>query len=239
MLRRVDAEILDDLAVNDPRAVASRRDLLRVHRVMQTRSILVGALRDWGRAAQAPLKMLELGCGDGRLMLRTAAVLAPDWPPVELTLLDRQPLLTDETIASYADLGWTAMPLTADVLDCARERQGAGQSPRFDIVIANLFLHHFTEAPLQRILGAVAGSTHRFLASEPRRSWLALAGSHVVGALGANAVTRQDAVVSVHAGFRALELSRLWPGDPSAWRLDEYPAGPFSHCFSAQRTGAT
>lgn len=235
MLRRVDAEALDDLAVDDPRAVASRRDLLRVHRVMQTRSILVGALRDWGRPA--PLKILELGCGDGRLMLRTASVLAPRWPPVELTLLDRQSLVTAATITGYAALGWKAVPLTADVLDWAGARQRPGGS-RFDIIIANLFLHHFTEAPLKKILGAVADSTHRFLACEPRRSLLALAGSHAVGALGANAVTRRDAVLSVHAGFRGRELSSLWPGKTSAWRLDEYAAGPFSHCMRAQWAGA-
>ena len=238
MLRRVDAEALDDLAVDDPLAVASRRDLLRVHRIMQTRSILVGALRDWGRTAQVPLKVLELGCGDGRLMLRTAGVLAPHWPPVDLTLLDRQPLVTSGTIAGYAELGWKAVALTADVLDWAGERQPAA-GPRFDIIIANLFLHHFTQAPLQRILGAVAARAQRFLACEPRRSWLALAGSHAVGALGANAVTRQDAVLSVHAGFRAQELSGLWPGEASAWRLDEHAAGPFSHCFKARRAGAT
>lgn len=237
MLRRVDTEALDGLAVDDPLAVASRRDLLRVHRFMQTVSILVGALRDWGQAAQAPLQVLELGCGDARLMLRTAGVLAPYWPSVELTLLDRQPLVTAATIAGYAELGWKAVPLSADVLDWAGECQPAAGS-RFDIVIANLFLHHFTQAALQRILGAVAARAQRFLACEPRRSWLALAGSHAVGAIGANAVTRQDAVLSVHAGFRAQELSSLWPGQASAWRLDEYPAGPFSHCLRAQRTGA-
>ena len=236
MLRRVDAETLDSLAVDDPQAIIARRDLLRVHAVMQTRALLVGALRDWGRSANAPLTVLELGCGDGVMMLQTAGMLAPIWPGVELTLLDRQPAVSADTIAGYAALGWKAQPLTVDVLRWAGQSQRTAAS-HFDIVIANLFLQHFTEAPLRRILQAVASRTQRFFACEPRRSWLALAGSHAVGALGANSVTRQDAVRSVHAGFRQRELSALWPGDGSAWRLAEYPAWPFSHCFSAQRAG--
>jgi len=79
----------------------------------------------------------------------------------------------------------------------------------------------------------------RFFAFEPRRGGLALAGSHLVGALGANAVTRHDAVLSVHAGFRGRELTAAWPRSGAAWSLHEEDAGLFSHCFSAQRTGST
>jgi hypothetical protein len=38
----------------------------------------------------------------------------------------------------------------------------------------------------------------------------------------------------VHAGFRAQELSALWP-DQGAWQLREYRAGLFSHAFLASR----
>jgi hypothetical protein len=41
-------------------------------------------------------------------------------------------------------------------------------------------------------------------------------------------------LVSVRAGFRGHELSRLWP-NPAGWRLQEGPALPFTHCFFAQR----
>ena len=49
----------------------------------------------------------------------------------------------------------------------------------------------------------------------------------------ANAVTRQDAAVSVRAGFQGEEISALWPVD-SRWRLREQRAGLFSHLFLAQ-----
>jgi hypothetical protein len=50
--------------------------------------------------------------------------------------------------------------------------------------------------------------------------------------LGANDVTRHDAVASVRAGFRERELSALWPQD-RAWTLRECGVFPFTHAFRA------
>ena len=239
--RIVAAETLDGLAEDDPAAMRSRRDLQRVHRVMGTRSILLGSLREWSlpRAQSDVLRVLELGAGDGTLMLRVARSLAPAWPRVELTLLDRQALVRPQTLRQYAGLGWTARALRMDVLDWAAEPDpppGPRDSgPRWDVIVANLFLHHFQGAQLNDLLRAVAARCTHFLACEPRRARVALIGSHLIGALGANAVTREDAVLSVHAGFQRRELGALWPGRDEAWTLREGPAGLFSHCFSAVR----
>jgi len=240
MTRVVAAETLDGLLENDPRAIRSRRDLRRVHRAMGTRSIVLSALRAMAppRREAAPWRVLELGAGDGSLMLGVARALAPEWPPVELTLLDRQPLVSQATIEGYAGVGWTARSQTVDARDWAT---GASARPRtsddqacWDLIVANLFLHHFEGVQLAALLAAVAARGDRFLACEPRRAWMALAGSHLVGALGSNAVTREDAVLSVHAGFRGSELTLLWPGTGARWRLQEYSAGLFSHCFCAE-----
>ena len=114
-------------------------------------------------------------------------------------------------------------------------RATAQSPPRWDLIVANLFLHHFEGAPLAGLLAAAAARGDRFLACEPRRSRLALAASRLVGAIGANAVTREDAVLSVHAGFCGNEIAALWPSE-AGWRIDERPAGWFSHCFVAERT---
>ena len=112
---------------------------------------------------------------------------------------------------------------------------GSAAATGHDLIVANLFLHHFEAATLAHLLQAVALRTGVFIACEPRRSRLALLGSHLVGALGANAVTRQDAVLSVHAGFRERELSQVWQAGAPGWRLQERAAGAFSHVFSAVR----
>jgi len=235
--RIVTAEMLDVLPPGDPAARRSRRDLRRVHRVMRTRAVLRRALQGWRfeRERPAPLRVLELGAGDGTLLLGVAQALAHEWPRVELVLLDRQRVVEPATLERYAALGWQARAETADVLDWAAQR---GRGGRWDLIVANLFIHHFEGTALAALLGAVAARTDRFLACEPRRARLALGASHLVGALGANAVTREDAVLSVHAGFRGGELSALWPGARDEWELEEFPAALFSHCLRATRRAA-
>ena len=241
--RKVAPETLDGLAEDDPAARRSRRDLRRIHRAMGTRSLLLSRWRSLlppgGRAGA--LRVLELGAGDGTLLLGVARSLAPGGAPVELTLLDRQDLLAPEVIAEYRKAGWIAVPEIADVEDWAAGsavRPDAGGRRPWDLIVANLFLHHFEEPLLAGLLRAVASRTDRFLALEPRRSLLALAASHLVGAIGANAVTRRDSVLSVRAGFRGRELSALWPAQYGPWRLQERAAGPFSHAFTARRADA-
>ncbi len=237
--RIVAAETLDRLAAGDPRAQRSRRDLKRVHRAMGTGSIMA---RGWqalvpSQRVNAPLNILELGAGDGSLLLGVARLLAPAWPQVALTLLDRQAIVSQATLASYGALGWSAKVEVADVMDWAASPAvtSAPPSPPWDLITTSLFLHHFEGRQLDALLAAIEARTERFFACEPRRAWLALAGSHLVGAIGANAVTREDAVLSVHAGFRATELTALWPGQGSVWQVRECAAGWFSQCFSARR----
>lgn len=246
MDRIVTDETLDGLAEDDPQAIRSRRDLQRIHLFMGTCGLLVQALRSLraARPTDAPLRVLELGAGDGSLMLGVARVLKGEWPTVELTLLDRQNLVSTTTIANYASLGWVATPKVMDVLDWAADDLSAKEtSPQWDVIVANLFLHHFEGDALERLLSAIESRTGRFFACEPHRARLALVASHLTGVIGANAVTREDAVLSVRAGFRGHELSSLWPGCGAQWTLHEYPAGLFSHCFKAEKndipSGAT
>ncbi len=235
MPRTVHAETLDHLPANHPAAQGSRQDLLRVHHAMDTRGIVTGGWRQLlpRPPSDRPLRILELGAGDGRLLLAVAQALSPDWPPVQLTLLDRLDLVHPTTVAAYARMGWSVDKQVLDVLDWAATDAG----PRWDLISTTLFLHHFEGAPLATMLQAVADRGDRFFACEPRRGWPALAGSHLVRVLGANAVTRHDAVLSVRAGFRSRELTDLWPGAAALWRLNEGAAGLFSHCFSALRAG--
>ena len=234
------AETLDGLAEDDPAAVHSRRDLRRVHRMMGTRTIVARALRELTafRSATEPLRILELGAGDGTLMLGVARMLRKDCPAVRLQLLDRQKLVSAATLESYAELGWQVSVQVCDVFDWVTsdaDQLKTKSAPRWDVIVVNLFLHHFEGTQLDALLGAIASRTNRFLACEPRRGMLALAGSHLIGLIGANAVTRQDAVLSVHAGFEKGEITALWPSTHANWTLNDYSAGLFSQCFCALR----
>lgn len=145
-----------------------------------------------------------------------------------MVLLDRQEVATPAIRLGFDALGWRADFATADVFHWLEGGTGAP----FDAVIANLFLHHFDER-LPELLARVARLAPLFVATEPRRNAVALAGSRLVALIGANAVTRHDAPASVRAGFARRELTALWPRE--GWQTEERRAGPITHLFIAQR----
>jgi len=231
MARIVEPEWLDVLPSEDPRARRSRRDLARVNALMANSALVARSLR---RARPAGVRSLaEIGAGDGRFALRLARALPRPARAVSITLVDRQALVGAEVAAALAARGWAAAPVQADVFAWLE-----GSREEYDAIVANLFLHHFERAALARLLRLASERTRVFVACEPRRSALALAGSRLLGAIGCNDVTRHDAVASVRAGFTAAELCALWPGArPGAtqWRLTEARGALFSHCFAAVR----
>lgn len=231
--RVVAPEWLDTLASDDPRALRSRADLRRINRLMAAPSLLARSLDVLlARAPGAPV--IELGAGDGSVALRLALRLSRRWPKLTLGLLDLQPGASDATLAGFDALGWNVRVIQADVFNWLTRSQPTAEGEARPIVFANLFLHHFEGARLQALLTGVADRAHAFVCLEPRRSATALLGSHLLGAIGCNDVTRHDAVVSVRAGFAAQELSRCWP-DANGWNLRETAAGLFSHRFEAER----
>ena len=231
--RAVTAEALDELAPGDPRARRSRRDLRRIHRVMGSISWLRQAVARL-RLARPPARVIELGAGDGTLMLRLARALRPHWSGVALTLLDRQRVVDGGTLEQFEALGWHATVVCQDAVEWAR----SAPTPQYDLCVTTLFLHHFQDAQLALLLRAIAGRSGAFIAMEPRRDALASLGSRLVGLLGANAVTRDDAVKSVAAGFARQELTAVWPRADGGWWTQEFPAWPFSHAFICARTHA-
>ncbi|MDQ9169253.1 class I SAM-dependent methyltransferase [Oxalobacteraceae bacterium R-40] len=225
--RLVQDETLDHLEESDPRAIRSRADLRRIHAVMGTRHILVKTLRHMDIR---PRRMIELGAGEASLTLRVAHTLAREWGPVHLTLLDRQNAVSPSTVQAFCHLGWEVKLLNVDILGWIKRPA----EPPYDLALVNLFLHHFREPELAAILTSLSQRARAICACEPRRSRLALGGSHLVGLLGANAVTREDAVLSVRAGFVDDDLSRLMFPAFRGWHIEEYPAGLFTHCLAAR-----
>jgi hypothetical protein len=226
--RCVRPEVLDDLAPADPQALQSRRDLRRVHRAMRSVSALKQSL-DFLRLAASPKSILELGAGDGSLMLRLAAELRPRWSGVKLTLLDRQRIVNSATIEGYRRHGWEVTTVCEDVLVWARQ----SAHEHYDLTIATLFLHHFQDSELRQLLRGVVAQSRAFIAIEPRRDMLAKVASRLIGLLGANAVTREDAVKSVDAGFTGDEVTAAWPSTAKTWWTKEFRVQAFSHGFIA------
>jgi len=228
MQRLVKPELLDDLPPDDRLAVGSRKDLRRLNAWMGNARAMARVVSSVPR--EQPRLLVELGAGDGNFLYGVARRLRGRWPGTRAVLVDRLPAVPWETRRKFAGLGWPVETVTSDVFDwLKRPRATDGE-----LLVANLFLHHFSGAQLAELFGHAARGAHGLVAIEPRRSAWALAFSRLVGLLGCNRVTRHDAPVSVRAGFTGSELSQLWPGNGS-WSLEERPIGLFSHLFVARR----
>jgi hypothetical protein len=230
MIRLVKPELLDEMPADHPLAVGSRRDLRRLNRQMRSSLLLTRTLRQVF-PAPGPRSVVELGAGDGTLLLDVARQLGPDWRGTEATLLDQQDLLDPQTREGFEQIGWRVRVERSDLFHWLEQPAPEGG---YDLILANLFLHHFTEAPLRDVFAKVAPRTRVFLALEPRRCLRFMLVTRLLWLYGCNRVTRHDAQVSVRAGFNHTELSSCWPNRPE-WSIVEGRAGWFSHQFLARQ----
>jgi hypothetical protein len=227
--RCVERELLDHLPADDRRAIVSRRDLQRINTLMLHRRFMRNALID-NCPHRVPRVILELGAGDGTFMLRLGRRLASMWPNVKVILLDRHDAVRKQTRQGFSEFRWDVEVVAADAFEFLCDNKST-----FDIVTANLFLHHFQRDRLHWLLSMVANATSCFIACEPRRAGISLTACRLLWLIGCNYVSRHDALASVHAGFCDDEISCSW-SQPDRWALSEYEAGIFSHCFTACRT---
>jgi hypothetical protein len=146
-------------------------------------------------------------------------------------LLDQQHLLTQQMEDRFGAAGWQAKAIKSDVFQWLDQN-----TDRFNAIIANLFLHHFSSEDLTRLFCEMAAQTDLFIAVEPRRAGVSLFAGKFLWMIGCNSVTRHDAIVSIRAGFGGRELTALWPKG-SGWVCDERPAGFSSHLFIARKSG--
>ena len=227
MKRLVEPELLDELPPTDPRAISSRADLRRLNRLMRHAKIICATAGE--KLPHAPRRIADLGAGDGSLMLALAKKMHRRWPDVRVTLVDRQKVASDATLAEFKKFGWHAEAVAADVQDWVSASVNSA-----DAIFANLFLHHLTDRQLADLFRFIPLRTDFFLACETRRTMPSLVVSRLLWLMGCNAVTRHDAVVSMNAGFASAELSNLWPTG-EAWQLEERGTALFTHLFVAQK----
>ena len=206
MNRVVAPEILETLAADDPDAIQGRRDLLKVNWIMGNHRWLLRTLK---RERKAGERICELGAGDGALsrqFLQKGICAAG-----ELHALDLAGEPSDWPVGAV----WHQGDLFARTL------------PDCEILVSNLFLHHFTDEQLALMGTRLSPKTRVILAAEPARFFAHKISGWLFSCLARlNHVTRYDMQVSIAAGFRGQELPRaLRLSDPWQWRCQSRPFG--------------
>tara|TARA_R110002096_G_scaffold100173_9_gene222011 strand:+ start:178 stop:831 length:654 start_codon:yes stop_codon:yes gene_type:complete len=194
-------EILDQLEHDHPDALRSRADLIRINGILGNFRWLRKALEEQG-AADGSAHVVEIGAGDGHFIRKFAAA----HPKVNYTAIDLAPKPPEWP----SNLNWKQ----GDALDCLPEVGG-------DILIANLFLHHLTDAQLAK-LGEGLSGYRAVICNEPAR----FRAFHVLGKgvqlIGVNYVTRFDMHASINAGFRHTELPTALGLEQAGWHIEAF-----------------
>ena len=207
--REIGKEKLDSLPASHPHALANRRDLQFLNRLMGTRRWFERSLP---KSIESTGKILELGAGDGSLShdLQRRHSGGGDW---QWHVLDLQKV----PARNSRGLHWHE----ADLLRF-------NDYPSFEVVIGNLILHQFNESQLQILGEKLQQGPRTLIFQELWRTAIPYWGSRVI-TLFMHPVTRHDAPVSVRAGFRAMELADQLGLTSKEWTISlEYsPLGAY------------
>ncbi|MEP2775128.1 MAG: hypothetical protein ABJQ29_00075 [Luteolibacter sp.] len=193
-MRKLTPELLDHLPHDDPGAMRSRRDLRRINFVMGNDRWILRKL------PQNPTAITEIGAGEGHLL----TAISRHHPGIPLTAFDLAP----RPASLPATVQWNC----GDIFTLAPPRRGG-------VLIANLFLHHFTDTQLSELSAWMAGFD-TIITSEPYRAKIPLFLAKIASPL-IHPITRHDMRVSIEAGFRPRELPASLGLDNLGFRFHE------------------
>lgn len=208
MKRVVAKETLDLLPVEDPAAVRSRKDLRTFNGLMGNYRWFSNRLKTFlrtSRDAESDFTIDELGAGRGELIL---------YLKDQLKLSHRMTFRAFD-LCPAPDLWPSNFPwLSGDFLS-------TWNPENTDILMANLILHHFENSVLGQLAAKIHNSSIKavFL-NETRRTRFHHSAARLLS-LPMSPVTREDAVISVKAGFRRGELSELLELNTRDWMVRE------------------
>lgn len=187
--RNVQPELLETYADDHPDAIIGRKDLLLVNGIMGNHRWVMRTLK---REMQPGWRLTELGAGDGALSLKLFRGGIIEGHQLHAMDLAGRP-------ASWpADAKWMQGDFTVSPL------------PATEVVLANLFLHHFQPDQLRALGERLSPETQLIIAAEPARQYIhTLLGRLFCGLTRLHPITRHDMQVSIRAGFRGNELAEL------------------------------
>jgi SAM-dependent methyltransferase len=182
--RRLAPEILDDPSVPEAAVRAAYRELAALHRLLGIRSALFRLIRSH---RPRPTRILDIGCGDARLLCDIERRLK-----LSVVGVDKRPL--EPSTCSALVLG----------LDATIDRL-----PKSDIALAVLMTHHLRDDQVIRLIRNAGASSKRLVIVDLVRHWLPRFLFRLLVAPWVSGITVQDGLRSFERAFTPGELQAL------------------------------
>lgn len=208
-LRSYQKEIMDDLTEGGDVMDRTLKELEVINRLLGGNYVTVNGIEKIVEAAQGktddrPVRIADLGCGGGDMLM-----LIADWGRKTGRKLELVGVDANAYIVEYARRHTQDYPeisyLTADIFSEEFSREP------FDIMSCSLFTHHFTDEELIRMFTMMnRQSKLGFVINDLHRHWFAYyAIKYITRWFSRSSMVQHDAPVSVLRAFSKPELSKL------------------------------
>ena len=192
MRRRHDQEIMDDFSIQDERIDNALDELKTINIFLGGKATTQQGFRilRQRKTLHQSLTVLDIGAGGADVFGSTSNNLT-------ITALDKNPRTCE-----YLRKNTNHTIICGDAMDIPFQYKS------FDVVHVSLFLHHFTEEQIVRLMKSFSRvARHGIIINDLRRSWLALIGIKILTLLfSRSAMVKHDAPLSVRRGFTKKEL---------------------------------
>ncbi len=195
MERRHDSEIMDDFSIQDERIDSALRELKTINILLGGKATTKKGFRILRKKKSLAGRLTVLDAGAGG-----ADVFENGSDQDSITALDKNPRTCLYLIKHSA-----YNVICGDVIDIPFKEKS------FDVVHGSLFLHHFTEDQIVRMMQSFSHIARQgIIINDLRRSWLALTGIKILTLLfSRSGMVKHDAPLSVQRGFTKNELLRI------------------------------
>lgn len=214
--RSEEAEIMDDLRM-DGKELRRTLDLLsRINEWLGGNSVILDGVEKLLRhhPASDPVRIVDLGCGNGDMLRRLHDFARKKGYKVELLGID-----ANEDAVKYASELSKGMPnIDFKAINLFSEDF---RSLDFDIALSTLFLHHFTDEQILEFLPAIERQARiGIVVNDLHRSHIAYGLFWGLSLLFNNKVARTDGLISIRKAFRRKELDYYATQMPAISKID-------------------
>lgn len=198
-------ELMDDLDLPEAELRGALTDLRRVNTLLGGHAAGIAGLKPFlTKAGQKPCHILDIGCGDGEFLRHLSSYCAANGFEVKLTGWDRNAESLEAGVAKN-DKGVSISYELRDVLAFPAMPEGEF------VIICNLFLHHFTDEEILKMLRYWSSSKCKAIViNDLDRNPLAYYLFRVFGVIFMNSkIAVHDGLISIQRGFRRKDLERF------------------------------
>ena len=205
--RSIEPELMDDLDCAGEVVDQTLRELEVINRLLGGNHVTTDGLKKLiAKLDQKPsrLKIVDLGCGGGDMLMRIARWGRKHQISLDLVGIDANPNIVayaKRHTVDYPEISYQACNVFGPEFD----------KMDYDVMVSTLFTHHFTDEELKTLFKRCANKANvGIVINDIHRHWFAYYAIKWLTALFSRSdMVKNDAAVSVLRSFRSKELKKL------------------------------